>query len=112
MNQLVQISALVGAALPLLVAVLNRVQWQARTKAVVAFAASAVAAVLAAVVSGDLTLANYGTALPVVFAAAHVTYAGLWKPTQIAPKIEVATTPGTHLPEDVPSGAEWAALHR
>jgi len=91
--QLAQISGVVGAALPLLISVIQRASWSESTRSLVAFGACVVAAGVAAVAAGDLTLTNYGTSLLVVFGTARTTYAGLWKPTGVAGKVEDATTP-------------------
>jgi VIT1/CCC1 family predicted Fe2+/Mn2+ transporter len=84
----------VGFLLPPALAVVQQTGWPSKVKAVVAFAASALAGAGTAYFQGDLTGRRFVEAGLVVLVAAMATYHGFWKPTEVAPKIEKATTPG------------------
>ena len=86
-------NALVGFVLPNVIALLNQARWVARVKALVAFAACAVAAVLTTYVAGSLVPGDLLFSALIVFGAAQVSYQQLWHPTGVAPAIEQATSP-------------------
>lgn len=91
-HSIVLISALVGSLLPNLIAVLNQVHWPSWLKAIVAFAACCIAAVAVTAAKGTLTAQDWVGSAIVVFTVARASYAGLWKPTGVADKIETATS--------------------
>lgn len=88
------LSALVGALLPMLVAVVNRSHWPAWGKGVVVLASSVVAGGVTAWWSGQLTGLRWTESALIIAGAAVVAYRHFWQPTGIAPAIEAATTPG------------------
>jgi hypothetical protein len=91
----------VGFLLPQAIALLNQVKWTARVKSIVAFAACVIAAGITTVAAGDFDATNLILSATTVFAVARTSYAGLWRPTGLAPAIEEATSLGT---ADTPEG--------
>lgn len=92
MKDLIVTSGIVGLLLPALIALVNQAHWPSGFKAVVAFIACFIAAGITAWAEGTLTFANWATSLIVVFTTARTTYAGLWRPTGVAPALESSTT--------------------
>lgn len=92
MSNLQQWSLIVAFFVPPVVALVNQQKWDSRLKAVVFFAVSLVAAAGTAYFQGDLTGKRFLDAALVIVAAGAAYYHGLWKPTQVAPTIEKATS--------------------
>mgnify|MGYP001606331917 CR=1 FL=1 len=88
------LSALVGAFLPALVAVVNQAHWPSWAKGVVVVASSIVAGLVTAWLSGQLTGLRWTESALIIAGAAVVAYRHFWQPTGIGPAIERATTPG------------------
>lgn len=84
-------SLIVAFFVPPVVAVINRAAWPKHVKAIVFFLVSVLAAGGTAFFQGDLTGKRWLEAALVIVAAAAAYYHGLWKPTDVAPKIEEAT---------------------
>jgi hypothetical protein len=88
------LNALIGAAMPLLIAFVNQSHWSPKAKAVVAVLACALVAAFTEWVRGDVDWADWrGTAL-VIAGAALVSYKVWWQPSTIAPTVEAVTTIG------------------
>ncbi|MEU8540919.1 hypothetical protein AB0C52_13180 [Streptomyces sp. NPDC048717] len=89
--------AQVGALLPLLTAIVQRPHWSPRAKKIVAVAVAVAAGVVTVAATGGWQQFQHGSlTLATVIAVLTVsqsTYDLLWKPSQIAPVIERATTP-------------------
>jgi hypothetical protein len=86
------LNALIGAAMPLLIAVVNQSHWSPKVKALVAVLVCATAATITEWVRGDVDWADWrGTAL-VIAGAALVSYNVWWQPSTIAPTVEAVTT--------------------
>lgn len=92
MSNLQQWSLIVAFFVPPVVALINQQQWSSRLKAVVFFAVSLLAAAGTAYFQGDLTGKRFLDSALVIVAAAAAYYHGLWKPTDVAPTIEKATS--------------------
>ena len=88
------LSALVGAFLPMLVAVVNQAHWPSWVKGVVVVLTSIVAGGVTSLVSGQVTGLRWTESALIIAGAAVVAYRHFWQPTGIAPAIEQATTPG------------------
>lgn len=84
-------SLIVGFALPPVLSVVQQSGWSDRLRAVVAFAACAVAGAGVAFFQGDLTGKRFVEAALVVLVTALATYRNFWKPTGVAPAIETKT---------------------
>lgn len=95
MNDLEMWSLLVGAVMPLVVAVAQQPKWTEKTRAIVALVACLAAGGVTAWLSGDLNAKGVTSAVLTVLVAALATYKGFWKPTGFAPAVEVRTSPGT-----------------
>lgn len=91
MTNLQQWSLIVAFFVPPVVALVNQTKWSSQLKAIVFFGVSLLAAAGTAYFQGDLTGKRFLDAALVIVAAAAAYYHGLWKPTQVAPKIESAT---------------------
>lgn len=99
MKDLLITSGIVGALLPVIVAVVLQQHWADGFKAVVTFILCIIAAVVTLWASGelDLTSANFTTenllaTFLTIYAAAQVFYRGVWRPTGAAPAIESTTS--------------------
>lgn len=91
MSNLQMWSLIVGFFMPVLIAVLEQSKWSQVVRAVVAFVACGIAALVTVVIVSDLgTKIWIGSALTVLVTAI-ATYQLWWKPTGIAPTIEKAT---------------------
>lgn len=88
---LVELSALVGALLPTVVAVVNQPRWPAWGRALATALVCVVAGFVAALSAGDLTGKTWLESAGVVFAAALVAYHAYWKPSGITTAIEQKT---------------------
>ena len=84
-------SLIVGFALPPVLSIVVQSSWSDRLKAVVAFAACAVAGAGVAYFQGDLTGKRFVEGGLVVLVTALATYRNFWKPTGVSPAIETKT---------------------
>ena len=91
MSNLQQWSLIVAFFVPPAVAVVNQSRFSSQVKALVFFAISLLAAAGTAYFQGDLTGKRFLDSALIIVASAAAYYHGLWKPTQVAPKIETAT---------------------
>lgn len=96
-HNLIWISGVVGFLLPHAIALLNQTHWSAKLKSIVAFCCCLIAAIATTWIKGDLNFTDVVASAGTIFVVARSSYAGLWKPTGIAPTIEAATSasPGT-----------------
>lgn len=94
--------AIGGAALPFLIAFVNRPTWDPKVRGAVAFGVCLVAAALLAWLHGTLTLAHWRDTAVLVTGSAMVMYHALWKPSGLAHALEDATTLGRSAPADTP----------
>jgi hypothetical protein len=95
MSNLAQWSAIVAFFVPPAVALVNQQHWSSKLKAVMFFGLSLLAAAGTAYFQGDFTGKRFLDSALIVVAAAAAYYHGLWKPTNIAPTIEAATSAGS-----------------
>lgn len=84
-------SLLVGFFLPPVLAIVQQSKWSDRLRAVVAFAACALAGAGVAYFQGDLTGKRFLTAGLIVLTTGLATYRNFWRPTGVAPAIESKT---------------------
>ncbi len=84
--------AIGGVAMPFIIALINQSSWNPKLRGVVAFAACLGAAALLAALHGTLTLGHWRDTAILVTGAAMVMYHALWKPSELAPAVEDATT--------------------
>ncbi len=84
----------VGAALPLVIAVINQRRWPSPVKGLVALVCCAVAALATVWLRGPVDWSDWRSTATWITGAAFISYHTLWKPSTIAPKIEAATSTG------------------
>jgi hypothetical protein len=93
-TQLQMWNVIAGFIGPIVLSVIIQTGWSRSVQAVLAFAYSAGLSVVTTALESKLDFDNWVTSLFVVFTATISAYHGFWKPTQVAPKIEKATSPG------------------
>lgn len=81
MNSLLQISALVGVGLPIIVSLVKAQHWSAKVKSFIGLATSVGAAVLTSWVTGKLHGLDVAESFAVIYAATQTSYLAFWKPT-------------------------------
>jgi hypothetical protein len=86
------VDALIGFALPLVIALINQWKWSPKVKGIVALLACVLAAVIAVALRGDLNWSDWRNTAVVVTGVALVSYHTLWKPSTVAPGLERATS--------------------
>jgi hypothetical protein len=95
MEDLQNWTLLIGALLPPLIAFIQRPGWSNRARAIVTVVVCVAVGFVGTYLEGDGLQWDgdlVGACLRVLLAA-QATYIAFWKPTQVAPKIELATTP-------------------
>ena len=92
MKDLILTSGVIGAILPIAIAVINQVRWSTAVKSEVAFVICLIAAGVTCWVKGDLNATDYLASALAVFTLARTTYAGVWKPTGVATAVEEKTS--------------------
>lgn len=90
---LIEVSALVGLGLPLLVAVVQRAHWPNWARVAVGAAACVVASVVTAASQHKLNFNDWAASLLTIFLMTKTTYLAVWKPTGVASWIQAVTTP-------------------
>ena len=91
-----QWEVILGFIQPLLIAFIIQSSWSRSTQSVVSFLAAAATTTIGMWLQGDFNgVTDWVTSVMTVFAVSMTSYYGVWKPTGVAPKIEVATSPGT-----------------
>lgn len=85
-------SALVGALLPPVVALVNRSTWPKAWRLAMAVVCCLVAAGITCWVRGELNHDSYAHSVLLVLTATLATYHWAWRPSTIAPAIEAATS--------------------
>lgn len=86
------IAALIGGFLPLLIAVVNNPDWTPLRRQVTATIISFAVGVVFVLISGNFDPQNWLVTLVAVVGAAQATYALIWKPSSIGPKLELVTS--------------------
>ena len=92
MSNLEMWALVVGFLLPPALSIVIQTGWSAQVQAVVAFLACALAGAGTAFFQGDLTGRRFVEAGLVVLVTTIATYKGFWKPTEVSPTIEKATS--------------------
>lgn len=85
-------SALVGALLPPLIAVVNQARWPSWGRAMAAVLSSLVAAGITCLFNGELSTADVTHSALVVMTATLAAYHAFWKPSNIAAALEIKTS--------------------
>lgn len=92
MSQLAQISALVGAILPLVVAIVQHHKLPVWARTVIGIVASIAASLITPAVQSQLNWHTWATSLIFVAGAVYTTYAHVWVPIGAVPWIEQKTS--------------------
>jgi L-asparagine transporter-like permease len=82
---------LVGFFLPLAISVIQQAHWSDAARAIVAFIVCLIAGAGTAYFNGDLNAKDWVSAALIILVTAVATYKNFWKPTNVAPVIELAT---------------------
>lgn len=89
------IATLVGALLPIIIAIVVQTEWSKPAKAVVSFVLCLIGAAISSYFSGDVRLTDpdwdWVVWFGVIYAAAMTMYARFYRPTNVAPAIEQRT---------------------
>lgn len=94
MNQnVVMWAAIVAFLMPVVQAGIVQFHWPAPLASLLNFLSCAVGAAGTVYFEGDLKARTFVETMLIVFTGTIAAYHGLWKPTNIAPAIENATTP-------------------
>lgn len=92
-------SLIVGFLLPPVIAVVQQERWQAGFKAIIAFVICLLAAVGTVLIQvGSWDWHKWIQSALLILVTAIATYHGFWKPTDVAPAVERATSPHSRLP--------------
>lgn len=83
-----QWAAVVGFFMPALVALVNRAEWQAWVKALVALGSAVLVGTVVALLSNSFDGTTWLQSIGIVFAASQVAYHTWWKGSQISTVIE------------------------
>lgn len=93
-NDLLMWTLLIGALLPVAIAVPNQTQWSRTAKGIVTLLICVLVGAGTAYFNGAFSGRGIISCVLVVAVMALFTYQTFWKPSGIAPAIEGATTPG------------------
>lgn len=95
MDKLTMLNLVIGfLSATFIIPIIQQPRWSAQVRSWITFAYSVVVGFLTSWVTGELSLKDIATSVLVVLITAIATYKGFAKPTDIAPKIEGATSPG------------------
>jgi hypothetical protein len=95
----IQVSALVGFLLPLVISVIQQMHWRNAFRVIVALVIIAIASTITAWAEGKLNLKDWSATLITIYLMTKTTYLAVWKPSGISPAIErktqISESPGT-----------------
>jgi hypothetical protein len=90
---LVELSALVGAVLPVAVAVGKQDRFSRRANTLIAAAVALVAALVVVAVRDEFSPGHLAVSFTAIYATAVGFHHGLWKPTGVAARLQRRTSP-------------------
>lgn len=93
MTNLAMWSMIVGFFLPLLLSVVQQPKWPSYVRSIVMFLGCLVASAGTVLLQGEFTGERWLESALLIVVTTIATYKGLWKPVEIAPAIEEATSP-------------------
>jgi uncharacterized membrane protein len=102
-SQFVQLSALIGLLLPLLVSVVEQSHWPNWARSAVGVSSSMIAAVVAAIAEHKFNLHDWAASALTIFLMTKTTYLAVWKPSGLSGLIEKATSVGSDPLAEPPS---------
>ena len=85
-------AGIVGFFLPIAASVVIQQKWSRQLKSIAGFLCCVAAAVGTAYFTGLLDPTDIARCFLIIWTLAIASYYGFWKPTEIAPKIEAATS--------------------
>jgi hypothetical protein len=85
-------AALIGAVLPILIAIVQQPRWSSQVRQVIAVGVAALGGVGTVLASGNFDAQNWLVTLVAVIGAAQASYALIFKPSGVAAKIEEKTS--------------------
>lgn len=91
-SNLVMWAGVVGFLMPPLLAIVQQPGWSSGLRSVIMFVASLIAGAGTVFFMGQWDTTNLVTTILFVMVTAIATYKGLWQTTNVAPKIEAATS--------------------
>lgn len=91
-SQLVQLSALVGFLLPLVVSLVKQSGWSVKVQSVVSAVAVGIASLITVWADTGFTWDNWAASLITVFLVSKTSYEHFWKPTGVSPKLDKVST--------------------
>jgi hypothetical protein len=91
-------SILVAFLLPNAIALVNQTHWSKPLRAVVSFAICVVTAVIDVIIQGNLNGKDVAGTLVLIAFVAYTSYQLFWRPSNIAPAIEAATSTNRSAP--------------
>lgn len=116
------IAGLLGVLTPPLTAVVQQPKWTPRTRSIVALIVAAVLGTAATIAQGVFRVgvgadgrvdwASLIATITAVYVASQAAYQALWKPTGVAPAVEVRTSPGFRMPDTVEAADYVPPEHR
>lgn len=92
-SNLMMWAVVVGFFMPILLAIVQQPSWSSPVRSMVMFVASVIAGAGTVYFQGAWDTTNLVTTILFVMVTAIATYKGLWQPTTVVPKIELATSP-------------------
>lgn len=97
MDNLTALNLVVGFLSPIIIATINRPTFDARLKIAVMVAVSVVAGFGTAYFSNSFNAEDIVSSIMVVMVSSITAYTGIFKPSGVAPKLELATSPDRKL---------------
>lgn len=104
MDNLTALNLIVGFVAPIIISVINRPTFDSRLKVLVMVLVSVVAGFGTAYFSDQFNAEDVTSSVMTVMVAAITAYTGIFKPSGVAPKIELATSPDRKLNTEDMSG--------
>jgi hypothetical protein len=104
MDNLSALNLIIGFFSPILISVITRPGWDPRLKTLVMVGVSVVVGFLTALFSDQLNLEDVTSAILTTMVASITAYYGVFKPSGVSPKIELATSPERKVYKDDQTG--------
>jgi hypothetical protein len=97
MDNLSALNLIIGFLSPLVISVINRPTWDSKVKVLVMVLFSVASGFLTALFSDELNPEDLTSTILTIMVASIVSYHGIFKPSEVAPKIERVTSPDRKL---------------
>jgi hypothetical protein len=93
MDNLSALNLIIGFLSPIIIATINRPGWDSKVKVLVMVGFSVVTGFLTSLFSEQLNTEDVVNAVLTIMVSSIVSYQGIFKPTNVAAKIELKTSP-------------------